>query len=68
MAQLLGEPITRDGLTRYGELIDCGDNKQVLSTYTAADGMAELRMSHDPGIVEQVRHWLGVNSPAVVPL
>ena len=42
--------------------------EQVMSTYTDADGIAELQLSHDPGVVEQVRHWLVVNSPVAVPL
>jgi hypothetical protein len=54
------EPITREGTTKFGELRDRDVDKTIVSSYTDADGEAEVRVSHDPSTVERARHWIGV--------
>jgi len=56
-------PITREGETRFGELLDRDGDKSVVSSYADSDGEAEIRVSHDPSTVERARHWVRVNSP-----
>jgi len=43
-------PITRAGDTQYGEVLDRGDGKHVVSTYTDASGAVTLDVRHEPGV------------------
>jgi outer membrane protein assembly factor BamB len=58
-----GEPITWDGETRFGEVMDRGgDNsdKAVLVTYTDSSGDVSLSVNQDPGPLDRASHWTSV--------
>jgi hypothetical protein len=60
-------PITRAGDTQYGEVLDRGDGKRVVSTYTDADGAVTVDVRHDPNALERVQHWTAARSPFAIP-
>jgi|GEM_PF-759022 polyhydroxyalkanoate synthesis regulator phasin len=60
-------PITRAGDTQYGEVLDRGDGKAVVSTYTDADGAVTVDVRHDPNALERVQHWTAARSPFAIP-
>jgi hypothetical protein len=56
-------PITRAGDTQYGEVLDRGDGKHVVSTYTDADGRVTVDVYHEPNALERAQHWTAARSP-----
>jgi len=56
-----GSPITFDGDTRWGD-VDERENseKHIVRSYTADDGVVELRANHDPSITDPIFHRIGV--------
>ena len=56
-------PITRSGDTQYGEVLDRGDGKLVVSTYTDANGAVTLDVRHEPGVLDRLHHWTATRSP-----
>jgi len=42
------------------------ENEDVVLMYTDLEGEVDIRISHDLGALEEVHHWLGVNSPITV--
>jgi len=57
-----GEPITAEAETRYGEVATSEDATRVQS-YTDSDGVISTTANHAPDILDDVRHWIAVNSP-----
>ena len=60
-------PITRGGDTQYGEVLDRGDGKLVVSTYTDASGAVTLDVRHEPGVLDRLQHWTATRSPISIP-
>ena len=60
-------PITRAGDTQYGEVLDRGDGKRVVSTYTDANGRVTVDVRHDPNALERAQHWTAARSPIDIP-
>jgi hypothetical protein len=60
-------PITRAGDTQYGEVLDRGDGKAVVSTYTDADGAVTVDVRHEPTVLDRVQHWTATRSPVDIP-
>ncbi|WP_066418905.1 hypothetical protein [Halorubrum aethiopicum] len=61
-------PITRGGDTQYGEVLDRGDGKAVVSTYTDADGAVTVDIRHEPSVLDRAQHWTAVRSPISLPM
>ena len=60
------EPVTVDGTTRYGEIAQPDqndDSRRLIQTYTDADGVVDVSVNREPDLLDNIRHWIRVNSP-----
>lgn len=56
-----GQPITREGETKYGEVVERnGGDKHLIRSYTGDRGSATIEVNQDPGWLDNARHRFGV--------
>lgn len=60
-----GDAFRQSGEDRFGEVEEHESGKDIVRTYTDADGYAEIRMDQDPDPWTRASHWYAVTVPDV---